>query len=425
MGGGSSAPSRPTRRGGAWVAHAGAFLLALAVLVVTHLDLLQHPSDSARNDFRTFYAAFHAVGDDVDLYEVEALSGVARETGIGAHVFPYLYPPTLAALGRPLAALSPKRAQVVWDWLSLVAMALAATLALACVDRSGRASLIPVVILLLLLLPVRNNLHMGQVNPLVLVPVAAACLAYLRGWDRTAGAALAVAALIKLVPVVLLLLWVARRRYRAVAAFLVTGLAGALLVALAVGLDRWLGFLGFAVDSLGGDRIEGLFALDVVWSFSPKSAALRAFGPGAAASIASLAVVAGVAIWLFRRARRAPSDASAAPLLLGFSVLMLLSSPVTYLHHVVYLLPGALAVLGTSTRRAYWLVLLVVIVGTDLPLLYGRLDLSAALKPLATGVNLWGLLAIVWLSAPPLGPPASRREGPRRDWAKKHEAHAP
>ncbi|MFT7579605.1 MAG: hypothetical protein ACI9MR_001271, partial [Myxococcota bacterium] len=320
-------------------------LVGFAILL--NLDFLQN-RQAVRMDFRSFYTAWDVAAQGGDIYNVTALQAVS-DTSLGkARVYPYLYPPTFAVLGAPLSSLTPPVAQTVWNWLLVVLAGLLTALSVMMAARAGPHAMADAQLgsepsptrivglavlgaLLLALLSLRNNLAMGQVNVVVLVCITVGLFAFHRDRPAWAGAALAVAAMIKMWPAALLLLPLAQRQWRAFFGFAAMSIATFLLVGFIGGFGYWGDFLGFVFGSVGDGAISGLFELDVSWNFSLKAYAMRLFGAGAFSTIITLAAVLTMVWYVIRRVRQ---RARGAPLpWLAMLVLMVVSSPVAYVHH--------------------------------------------------------------------------------------------
>jgi alpha-1,2-mannosyltransferase len=238
------------------------------------------------------------------------------------------------------------------------------------------------------------------VNPLVLLFISLAVRAHLLGRSALAGFWLAPAVMIKMSPAVLLLFFVLRGKQRALLTCLAC-LAGMALASVALGAGpNWLSFVHHAPERTYGATIPGLFPADNVWNFAPAGWLARLL-PEHASWIPklSLLVFAGacsVTVWLSLRARSPASDCLA---LASLFPVVLLASPLTYLHHVVYVMPalviwllrawseGRHALLGATLLSAF-------LAGTDWAPLYGRL-FGASASPLLTSINLYAVLGFV------------------------------
>ena len=89
---------------------------------------------------------------------------------------------------------------------------------------------------LTLCVPLYRNLEFGQFYVFLLLLVVAACWAYLRGLDTLAGSLVAIAAVCKIFPILLFVLLLRRRAWRALALGTITGLAA---VAMSIVVFGW------------------------------------------------------------------------------------------------------------------------------------------------------------------------------------------
>lgn len=398
-----------------------AFSAGIAFLCVLDIALKQ----PVAIDFKSFYAAAVAASRGLDVYDVTVLEAIARELRLPHDpTFPYLYPPFFAHTFSWLARLPPGAAQEVWSITAVVSYGLAAMFAVAAVRRAtgdARGAAIPtvpiaLVALLVWALNLRNSLAMGQINPLVLAFLCAAIALSLSGKETSAGLALAVAAGIKVTPILLALPWVVQRRFRALAG-LAAGLAAVVLLSLPFGAaPAWVEFLKRLPRMSHGSRIPGLFDPGTVANFSLAGFYARLFGPDAAAvktaSTITVLLLLGGALAL---GGRAPSPARSLRMLLPLLVTMVVASPFTYVHHVLYVFPAALYALDRAATRGRSmemgvLVVLLALATVDFPYVYERF--KAPLPPLALSVNLYVLLAIYALGMVLL-------------WRERREAAAP
>lgn len=230
--------------------------------------------------------------------------------------------------------------------LMLVALALAAWLSLTFV-------------------PAAQTLLTGQINFLVLVPLALVPLLLRGGHERWAGAAIAVAAMLKFTPAVLIVYLLLRRRWEAAATAVVVLTGLFVLSALAVGPGVTAASIGQALHVGTGDaglgHNQALFAplllfvslhapgqLDIATLISRAALGLLALGlgvviwrlPVVGARHAPLRMDAGVA-----RPSFTTGDAAAYGLALCG---LLLLSPTAWVHHYVWVLPAAALALGLA-----------------------------------------------------------------------------
>ncbi|MGV9255588.1 glycosyltransferase 87 family protein [Streptomyces sp. NPDC003697] len=267
---------------------------------------------------------------------------------------------------------------------------------------AGRPAGLPAVCaataLALWLEPVFQTFVYGQVN------LAVACLVL---WDltrppgaRAGGAALGVAAGIKLTPALFVVYLLLRGRRReaatATAAFAATVAAG-VVVLPAASADFWTGRL-FETGRVGkpyiidNQSVQGVVAR-----------ALRDAAPGAAWVVPSLAVAA-VGLWLACRA----ADERWGILLTAVTALLV--SPISWSHHWVWCVPLIAVLLASGRRRWAALTALVFTARTMWMVPHdGDLDLRVPWweQPLAAPYTLLGL-ALLAVAAHRLRPAAGR-----------------
>jgi hypothetical protein len=337
-------------------------------------------------DFETLWSGASAVASGQDPYGWLADGTLAELRG-------YVYPPLFALLLAPLTLIL-DAATARWWWLAF---------GFGCAVFSARLILLTTTLriredsglLLLIALPlapvVTWALGVGQPSPelLLLVTLAFAALGAQR--PIIAGAALALGASLKIFPAVLGGYLVMQRQWAAAAAATLTGLAGLVITAALLGLDRywsWLAVIGRAQEdrswvgeplhiSLAGFFTRLLTARTtttpiVVWDDLAQLLIV----------LTTLAVLAlaGYVIW---RARKGEQTAY------GLAVVtMLLVTPVSGQYNLVIAgLPLAIAaarVRDDGYRRLSWLVTICVLL--TLPADYCHL------WPVSYWcVNIWGL----------------------------------
>jgi hypothetical protein len=266
--------------------------------------------------------------------------------------FPYIYPPTLAFLLGPLAFLPPRLADVVWFALNLGAVVWTVWLVVELnAPRLGVrrvASLaVPLVLLFVLLIaPIQNNLLNGQVNPVVLLLCVLFLRAHMRGSVMAATAFLGLAVAIKLVPLVFLLFLLVRRDFRAVG-LAVGWTAVFLLIPVAAAGSHLFPWYRSYVHTFILERAAGTGSV----YFTP-AGYLTALVPVLAGrlwvSALSAFFVVLALLFLDRDVARPAADAWNFNLYL---LAILLLSPMSERHHLLFLVPPAVA-----TTLGLWLV---------------------------------------------------------------------
>ncbi len=406
----SATPAFSTGWRAALVAVAGATLLImLGHWAITLAGFLS--SEAGRYDFSTYYAAAAALRNNLhaNIYDPTTL----KQAGARSHTLvnpplPYAYPPLFALLLSPFTILSFRVLSRLWLlanatlWIALtfffagelryllgdtlrrqpqaaiapnVSGATATMQTTPSAQSNGLAGLLddptPLVSLALAALvclgftPAYQALLTGQVNFLVLALLAPIPLLGRRGHERWVGALIALAALIKFTPAILIVYLALRRRWEAVAAALITLAAVSLLCIVIVGPGVFFAAIPQALQVGTGDQSlnhnEALLApIKVALGLSGSSIA---FTLGQYAILGLLGLGVGILIWrapwhgllqntqLDAQAQRAHDDIEA--LIFGIALCaMVLLSPTAWVHHYVWLLPGVFAGLGIGIRRA-------------------------------------------------------------------------
>jgi Glycosyltransferase family 87 len=386
---------RLSDRGRAALVIASAAVLALALVnwlqflwVVLHGPFGQY-------DFSSYYAAAAALraNPHTDIYS----SAVMARFGAAGHVqvqppLPYTYPPLLAIALVPLTLLPFHVAARLWVvgnaglWL-LCALILAHELrhllgkglavvgrtstegsarptawAEAVADPSGIVALAAAGALCLPFAPAVQTLLTGQMNFLVLLPLAAVPWLTRGRQEHWVGVAVAVTAMLKFTPALLLVYLALRRRWEALVAAVVALAALAVVSMAVVGPGVFFAAIPEALHVGGGDA--GLGHNEAL--LAPVIAALTQAAPGwgPAMRVVEYALLAGLAIavgWVLWRAwrpgatadpARAWDDESAA-YALALCALVLLS-PAVWVHHYVWILPAAALLLGLTGRALIW-----------------------------------------------------------------------
>ncbi len=260
----------------------------------------------------------------------------------------FTYPPFAAFLMAPMAYL---------PWPLVAALSCVATvvttalvvwwLAGPAIRRTGRPLWYVLALVLLAVAafePMRETFVFGQVNTLLLAVVAGDLLFAVARGSRFAGVGVGLAMAVKLTPGVFLLWLLVTRRWRAAAVATGTA-AAATLLAAAAAPDLSREFWTAAIWDT--DRVGTLAFV----SNQSLQGVLARLSPTASAVWWLLLVAAAVAAWAWR-CRRA--DVPAGLALTG--VLGCLISPVTWVHHLVWLLPAFLLVVsrGLADRRLLW-----------------------------------------------------------------------
>jgi alpha-1,2-mannosyltransferase len=390
--GGTAADASPLRlTSGGRIALVLVSAAALALALGTWLTFLWavFHGPFGQYDFSSYYAAAAALRADphADIYA----AAVMARNGAATHVqvqppLPYTYPPLLAIALVPLTLLPFHIAARVWT-LGNVALWLGCALILGhelrrllrpalaisvtgnadlagwrglwqrtVADPSAALALAVAAVLFLPFAPAQQTVLTGQMNFLVLLPLAVIPMLTRGRHERRVGAAVALAAMLKFTPALLLVYLALRRRWEALIAALLTLAALAVASIAVVGPGAFFAAVPEALHVGTGDaRLGHNEAL-----FAPVLNALLAVAPALAPALrvveyALLAVLALALGWAIVRAghsgSRSPSAAEDLAYALALCGLPLLA-PAAWAHHYVWVLPAVALLLGVTARAA-------------------------------------------------------------------------
>ncbi|MCI0584780.1 MAG: DUF2029 domain-containing protein [Chloroflexi bacterium] len=327
-------------------------ILILIAAILVGFRLLQFIALTAQvqwgYDFGYYWRAGQALVAGLPIYSAEQLAGPYAPQGQNG----FLYPPPLAGFMAPWTPIGPPDARLAaWGWTALGAAILVTTI-LAIARSEGIADRLRSSIGLgrwILVAaafgfpPVVGELVLGNVHLVLLGLLGLAWLGIRAGTTRgewLAGAAIGVAAVIKLFPGVLLLWFVLTRRWGG-AAFVVVGVVAATLVTLPItGTHPWLDYptvlANLAAPADTTDTLAPTVWLAAVLDFTVARVIVTA---------------AGLAILAWAALRR--------PARMSFTVAVLVSilvAPALYHHYLAILVLPFLLLLAEG-RSLGWLAL--------------------------------------------------------------------
>ncbi len=286
-------------------------------------------------DFRIYMWGGHAVLDDSRLYLALAYG----------HWF--TYSPFAAIVFVPVAALPLAVARVLWDLVSVVALAYSCILVLKLAGyRPSRLMIAGVVAAAMALDPVWETLFLGQINLILLALILTDIWLVSRGSSALAvGAGVGIAAAIKLTPAIFIVFFLLARRTKAAfvaaGAFIACGLIG-FLVAPRASTLYWE-HLSHDTRRVGAPYISNQ---------SPYGTAIRiAEGQGHIGAWWIIVPLAFAAIGLTAAtilARR--RDWLGATVVTGTTGLLV--SPISWAHHWVWILPALILLVRAGHRKA-------------------------------------------------------------------------
>ncbi|MEU8586045.1 glycosyltransferase 87 family protein [Streptomyces sp. NPDC048664] len=262
----------------------------------------------------------------------------------GGHLYDYqrpgtpygfTYPPFAALSMLPMAFVGENTAIVGALVLNLAALSVVLWILFGPrLRRHGWFGWALAVCALALFEPLRDTFSFGQVNLLLLALVLTDAWLLSTGRDRRAGVGIGLAAAIKLTPAVFIALLLLARRWRAAALATAVAAAATLLAHWAVPGPSHYYWTQAVWDTTRVGR------LDYVSNQSLQGVIARLAAPGEPDRTAwELAVLAVLAVWGLR-ARRAlrAGDWLSAFALTGLTSCLI--SPITWVHHLVWLLPS-------------------------------------------------------------------------------------
>ncbi|MEU8793574.1 glycosyltransferase 87 family protein [Streptomyces sp. NPDC048643] len=247
----------------------------------------------------------------------------------------FTYPP-FAALGMlPLALVGLRTAIALGMLLNLAALAVVVGFLVGpALRRHGWFGLALTACLLPLFEPLRDTFSFGQVNLVLLALVLVDARLLSRGRGRWAGVGIGLAAAVKLTPALFIALLLLGRRWRAAGvATAVAAAATALAAWVAPDASRF-----YWTDALWDTARVGRLAY--VSNQSVQGVLARLAAPGEPSrALWATAVLLVLCVWAWRTSRALTAeDWPAAFALTGLAACLV--SPITWVHHLVWLLPS-------------------------------------------------------------------------------------
>lgn len=382
-------------------------LWAIVVILALHFALFTaNAAEQPTNGFVAYYTAARLLESDVPasrFYDDDRFSGRTVEDAPGVRDIFTPNPPTAALLLLPLAGLSYAHARLIWTLLNLACLALA----LAWMLRERRLSrlLAPLVVgLALISQPVLESMHQGQAYALVLLLLVVAWYGYRHERPALLGVALGLALVFKTAGLLLALLLLLRRRWRAAGWMLGSALAVGIASLPWLGVNAWkvyaerLGTLTSEPDLVvtAYQTIPGfirhLTTPAVNWNPAPLLDA-----PEVGRALSTLAVIAIAALSLAVAARSATApDLSVTVVLIATTLV----SPLSLDYHYLLLLLPTIILIDCACRRRARLPALLLIVATVLiatgipyrsPVVRDGIFALLGYPKLMGGLILWGL----------------------------------
>jgi alpha-1,2-mannosyltransferase len=305
---------------------------------------------------------------------------------------PFIYPPVAAVLALPFALLPETPANLAWTALTLLALAATVRVCFARVLPGGARAALPAVALataaMAALSPVEDHLRFGQVGIFLMACCVYDCAAERTRWPR--GLLVGAATAVKLVPGIFIPYLLFTRRTRAAVIAAATAAAFTVVGAVVAPSDSW----SFFTDRMFEPTSPEFFS-----NQSIQGVLQRTPGPWELAwfPLAGVVLVYGLA--------RAAAVSRAGDELRGIAItglVGLLVSPISWIHHWVWIVPVVAVVLGRATdlRRVAAAFVVAAVFVARLPYV-GNEELGS------TGLGAWllessyclvGVALFVWLT---------------------------
>jgi len=219
-----------------------ALIACLCLLYAWHFLLpIVGPQTPRADDFQDYLYAAHQIASGGDPYGNFARTHVPWDWSLSSG---YVYPAAFAAMLVPLTWLPNDLAVRLWLLLIQGSIVASVVIMYAVLGRPRRPELLALVTVLTTFFPLLNTMWTGAMNALLLLLLTAAWACWRKRADVASGSLIAIAAVFKIFPVVVLgyLAW--RRDWRLVGAAVVTGIAGLGLCLLVTGLAHNLYYFG-------------------------------------------------------------------------------------------------------------------------------------------------------------------------------------
>ncbi|MCI0430046.1 MAG: glycosyltransferase 87 family protein [Rhodospirillales bacterium] len=336
-------------------------LLLWCVLSASYAPLLWRGGDAAslaiagRLIAEGHADALYTQTPDMLAVDDPAWIAAAAPLGYDWRLYPYLYPPLVAAIAAPASGLDFVLFKA--GLLTLTLAALAGAILLSARAWAPRL-LAPTPLLILLAAisaswPMTTQLIALNLQPLVLLAIVIAICAAQSDRPALAGAALALAGAVKLTPAVLVLYWLATRRFACAAWFLIASAALILLGLALAGAPAHLAWIGRmqelaqAIVPTAHNRSLASLFYGLVHGFETELQGLPISPMPAWVKVALIIMtLAGAAFCLIgaqRSRRHSAADAAGQTALL---LVAMLGTPLAWSHYFLVLAVAAMVWIG-------------------------------------------------------------------------------
>ncbi|HEX6870580.1 MAG TPA: glycosyltransferase 87 family protein [Micromonosporaceae bacterium] len=262
----------------------------------------------------------------------------------------FTYPPFAALLLRPLGSLTVGQAVASYVVVSIGLLALSLWwLARPLADRYGWPRWLTFGLALVLatgLEPIREAFMLGQINVILWTLILLDLLILLPRRSRLVGVGIGLATAIKLVPGIFIVYLLVARRWRAALVAAGTAVAATLLAAAISPSASWQ----FWTDRLRHGEGVGQLGYEFNQSILGMLARItEPDQPDRAVWLVLVVPVLGYGMWRAARAAGAGDEVAGIALT---GIVGSLISPVTWVHHVFWLVPALMVLVGAAARPA-------------------------------------------------------------------------
>lgn len=312
------------------------------LVVLARIVMMAHHLGYGPVDFGVYRNVGNFVYSGQSIYNTE-IRGEYIPDGL-----PFVYPPFAAVLLGPLALIPPHADFFLWTFLNAAALGLIVYYSLghARAVISGRRYIFPALLVFSLFFNVSaQHFVFGQINFLI----ALMCLYDYLGEGRILprGSLVGVAAGLKLTPLLFIAYFFARGQWRSAWASLISFTASVMVGLAVMPKDTW----NYLTDKIL--RLSEVVELDNKLFATSGNCSIQGVSQrliGTHSMLVILPAVIAIVATAFWGARRA--DLRQDPLM-GASILGIAScllSPVSWIHHWVWVFPAIIALLGRSRR---------------------------------------------------------------------------
>jgi hypothetical protein len=397
-----------------WLWIVVAVLLTPVLFVYVPLAIIEPMQNWQADDLAINYSAATVLRSGGFIYDAHALRAMHEERiGPVGNLYSALFltynnTPATALLFAPLSLLTFRTAQVVFVIVNNALYLLGIVLTLY-VLRAGPIEVFLGILLstVLFFYAVRQTFGLGQMNGLVVFLLAVALALAVQEHDRWSGAVIAVAAVLKISPILLLGFFIARRHGQGVLGALIAGVALLALMLIFTGGNTLAHFVTQVLPAVGRGSAafpnQSLLGALYRWVV-PAADMLSAEGPGDYPLVRAMWLLLSIGVgiitlWFVARAQLVGRAQNAV----GFGIFIvagLLVGGLSWDHYLLWLSVPICALIVDWFRNrwlkpiGFWVTLLIALMLLSVPVPHQAL-LHRSIGPLGSALMTWGLV-VLW-----------------------------